>query len=74
MTDDTKGVLVRLVDINAPVGAKEETSGNVGVDVEVGTRVDMPDEPADSEVGIVPSEEELDSGDRTEVGFTVGTI
>lgn len=74
-TDDTKGVLVRLVDMNAPVEAKEEASGNVGVAVEVGTREVMPDtEPVDSEVGIGPFEEELDGGDETEVGFTDETI
>ena len=75
MTDDIKGVLVRLVGINAPVEAKEEASGNVGVAVEFGTREDMLDkEPVDSEVGIGPFEKELDGGDGTEVEFTDGTI
>lgn len=75
MADDIKGVLVRLVGINAPVEAKEETSENVGVAVEFGTRDNMPDaEPVDSEVGIGPFEDVLDGGDETEVGFTDETI
>jgi hypothetical protein len=75
ITDDIKDVPFRLVGINAPVEAKEETPGSVGVAIEVGTREDMPDtEPVDSEAGIGPFEEVLDSGDGTEVGFTDGTI
>jgi hypothetical protein len=75
LLDDIKDVPVRLVGSNAPVEAKEETSENVGVAVEIGTREETTEtEPVDSEVGIGPFEDVLDGGNETEVGFTDGTI
>lgn len=71
IADDIRGAPVRLVGIDAPVEAKDEIPGDVGVDVEFETTEEIVViDPAVSEVGIRPSEDALEVEIATDVGFT----